>query len=141
MFNVPLDEMTPEVRRQAKAINFGVIYGILASASHMNLRIPREEAQSFIDTISSGSRASNNTWLTPPHLPKSTCASRRSLAAAFIREINAKGLTAASKRAAINAYSRHVADIIRRAMVRCPMPSPDCPRRCCCRSTTNCSSR
>ena len=28
MFGVPLDEMTPDVRRQAKAINFGVIYGI-----------------------------------------------------------------------------------------------------------------
>ena len=28
MFGVPLDQMTPDIRRQAKAINFGVIYGI-----------------------------------------------------------------------------------------------------------------
>ncbi|MEM9972438.1 MAG: DNA polymerase, partial [Pseudomonadota bacterium] len=49
MFNVPLDEMTPEVRRQAKAINFGVIYGISGFGLARNLRIPREEAQGFID--------------------------------------------------------------------------------------------
>ena len=49
MFNVPLDEMTPEVRRQAKAINFGVIYGISGFGLARNLRIPRKEAQEFID--------------------------------------------------------------------------------------------
>ena len=49
MFNVPLDQMTPEVRRQAKAINFGVIYGISGWGLARNLRIPRAEAQGFID--------------------------------------------------------------------------------------------
>jgi DNA polymerase-1 len=49
MFNVPLDEMTPDVRRQAKAINFGVIYGISGFGLARNLRIPRAEAQGFID--------------------------------------------------------------------------------------------
>ncbi|MEM9975878.1 MAG: DNA polymerase I, partial [Pseudomonadota bacterium] len=49
MFNVPLEEMTPEIRRQAKAINFGVIYGISGFGLARNLRIPREEAQGFID--------------------------------------------------------------------------------------------
>ncbi len=49
MFDVPLDEMTPDVRRQAKAINFGVIYGISGFGLARNLRIPRAEAQGFID--------------------------------------------------------------------------------------------
>ncbi|MGR3468109.1 MAG: DNA polymerase I, partial [Shimia sp.] len=49
MFDVPLDEMTPEVRRQAKAINFGVIYGISGFGLARNLRIPRADAQAFID--------------------------------------------------------------------------------------------
>ena len=49
MFNVPLDAMTPDVRRQAKAINFGVIYGISGFGLARNLRIPRAEAQGFID--------------------------------------------------------------------------------------------
>ena len=49
MFNVPLDQMTPEIRRQAKAINFGVIYGISGFGLARNLRIPRGEAQGFID--------------------------------------------------------------------------------------------
>jgi DNA polymerase I len=49
MFNVPLDQMTPDVRRQAKAINFGVIYGISGFGLARNLRIPRAEAQGFID--------------------------------------------------------------------------------------------
>ena len=49
MFDVPLDEMTPDVRRQAKAINFGVIYGISGFGLARNLRIPRDQAQGFID--------------------------------------------------------------------------------------------
>ena len=49
MFNVPLDQMTSDIRRQAKAINFGVIYGISGFGLARNLRIPRAEAQGFID--------------------------------------------------------------------------------------------
>ncbi|MFN3578268.1 MAG: DNA polymerase I, partial [Tabrizicola sp.] len=49
MFNVPLDQMTPDIRRKAKAINFGVIYGISGFGLARNLRIPRAEAQGFID--------------------------------------------------------------------------------------------
>ncbi|MDA9240386.1 DNA polymerase I [bacterium] len=50
MFDVPLDQMTSDVRRKAKAINFGVIYGISGFGLARNLRIPRAEAQAFIDT-------------------------------------------------------------------------------------------
>ena len=49
MFDVPLDQMTPDIRRQAKAINFGVIYGISGFGLARNLRIPLGEAQGFID--------------------------------------------------------------------------------------------
>ncbi|MBU1837244.1 MAG: DNA polymerase I, partial [Alphaproteobacteria bacterium] len=49
MFNVPLEDMTPDIRRQAKAINFGVIYGISGFGLARNLRIPRADAQGFID--------------------------------------------------------------------------------------------
>src|SRR5690606_6267786 len=49
MFNVPISQMTPDIRRQAKAINFGVIYGISGFGLARNLRIPRADAQGFID--------------------------------------------------------------------------------------------
>ncbi len=49
MFDVPMEEMTPDIRRRAKAINFGVIYGISGFGLARNLRIPRSEAQGFID--------------------------------------------------------------------------------------------
>jgi DNA polymerase-1 len=49
MFDVPLEDMTPDIRRRAKAINFGVIYGISGFGLARNLRIPRAEAQGFID--------------------------------------------------------------------------------------------
>src|SRR5690606_36309559 len=49
MFGVPVEGMDPMIRRQAKAINFGVIYGISGYGLARNLRIPRAEAQAFID--------------------------------------------------------------------------------------------
>ena len=48
MFNVPVEGMPPEVRRRAKAINFGIIYGISAFGLANQLGIPRDEAGAYI---------------------------------------------------------------------------------------------
>ncbi|MBZ6077522.1 DNA polymerase I [Microvirga puerhi] len=48
MFGVPLDKMTPDLRRQAKTINFGIIYGISAFGLAVRLGIPNAEAAAFI---------------------------------------------------------------------------------------------
>jgi len=123
MFNVPLDNMDPMVRRQAKAINFGVIYGISGFGLARNLRIPRKEAQSFIDTYferfpgirtymdETVSFAKENGYV-------ETLFGRK----IHTSEINAKGPQAGfAKRAAINApIQGTAADVIRRAMVQMP---------------------
>ncbi len=123
MFNVPIEGMMPSIRRQAKAINFGVIYGISAFGLSNNLRIPRAEAQAFIDRYFEkfpGIR----------EYMDSTIAGARErgfVSTLFGRkihtpEINAKGPQAGfAKRAAINApIQGTAADIIRRAMIRVP---------------------
>ena len=48
MFDVPLDQMTPEIRRQAKAINFGIIYGISSFGLARNIGVDRGKAAEFI---------------------------------------------------------------------------------------------
>lgn len=48
MFGVPLDQMTSDLRRQAKTINFGIIYGISAFGLATRLGIPNAEASTFI---------------------------------------------------------------------------------------------
>lgn len=49
VFGVEGDAVTPEMRRQAKAVNFGVVYGISAFGLARNLGIGQKEAQQFID--------------------------------------------------------------------------------------------
>ncbi len=49
VFHVPLSEVTPEMRRNAKAVNFGIVYGISAFGLGEGLSIGRAEAQEYID--------------------------------------------------------------------------------------------
>jgi len=49
VFGVPIEEVDSEMRRKAKTINFGIIYGMGVSALHKNLGGTREEAQKFYD--------------------------------------------------------------------------------------------
>jgi len=123
MFNVPLDQMTPDIRRQAKAINFGVIYGISGFGLARNLRIPRAEAQGFIDRYFErfpGIRTymDDTVGFAKEHGFVQTLFGRK----IHTPEINAKGPHAGfAKRAAINApIQGTAADVIRRAMVRMP---------------------
>ncbi|WP_170596423.1 DNA polymerase I [Ruegeria arenilitoris] len=123
MFDVPLDEMTPEIRRKAKAINFGVIYGISGFGLARNLRIPRAEAQGFIDRYFErfpGIRRymDDTIAFAKEHGYVQTLFGRK----IHTPEINAKGPHAGfARRAAINApIQGTAADVIRRAMVRMP---------------------
>ena len=51
MFGVPVEGMPADVRRRAKAINFGIIYGISAFGLANQLGIPRDEAGAYIKTL------------------------------------------------------------------------------------------
>lgn len=48
-FNVPIDDVTPEMRSNAKAVNFGIVYGISDFALAGDLRITRKMAKAYID--------------------------------------------------------------------------------------------
>ena len=49
VFHVPLDSVTPELRRNAKAVNFGIVYGISAFGLSEGLSISRQEAKEYIE--------------------------------------------------------------------------------------------
>ena len=132
MFDVPLEDMTPDIRSQAKAINFGVIYGISGFGLARNLRIPRKEAQGFIDRYFErfpGIRTymDRTVQFAKDHDYVETLFGRR----INTPEINAKGPQAGfAKRAAINApIQGTAADVIRRAMIRMPAAIADIPAK------------
>lgn len=122
MFGVPIEGMDPMVRRQAKAINFGIIYGISAFGLANQLSISRSDAKSYIDTYFErfpGIRTymEDTKAFARTHGYVQTIFGRR----AHYPEINSKNpnMRAFNERAAINApIQGSAADIIRRAMVR-----------------------
>ena len=123
MFGVPIEGMDPAIRRRAKAINFGVIYGISAFGLSNNLRIPQAEAKAFIDAYFErfpGIRAymDRTKEIAKRQGHVETLFGRR----IHTPEINAKGPRASfAYRAAINApIQGTAADVIRRAMIRVP---------------------
>lgn len=121
MFGVPLDQMTSEIRRRAKAINFGIIYGISAHGLSVQLGISRAEAADYIAKYFEqypGIREYMDTTIAfaRAHGYVETLFGRR----VHVRDINAKNgaLRQFSERAAINApLQGTAADIIKLAMV------------------------
>jgi len=122
MFGVPVKDMPAEVRRRAKAINFGIIYGISAFGLANQLGIPREEASAYIKKYFErfpGIRAYMDQT-------RDFCREHGYVTTLFGRkchypEIKASNpsLRAFNERAAINARLQGTAaDIIRRAMSR-----------------------
>ncbi|MFN3230477.1 MAG: DNA polymerase I, partial [Asticcacaulis sp.] len=124
MFGVPVEGMPGEVRRRAKAINFGIIYGISAFGLANQLSIPQDEAAAYIRTYFERfpgiraymddikARVKADGYVT-------TLFGRR----IHIPDINGKGagVRQFAERAAINApIQGSAADIIRRAMIRMP---------------------
>jgi DNA polymerase I len=122
MFGVPVQGMPGEVRRRAKAINFGIIYGISAFGLANQLGIPREEAGAYIKKYFERFPGIRDYM----EESKAFCREHGYVATLFGRkmhypEIKAKNpsLRAFNERAAINARLQgSAADIIRRAMVR-----------------------
>ncbi|MDA1238515.1 MAG: DNA polymerase I [Proteobacteria bacterium] len=132
MFGVALEGMDPAVRRQAKAINFGVIYGISGFGLARNLRIPRAEAQAFID------RYFKRFPGIKTYMESTTAFAKENgfVQTLFGRKIhtpsiNEKGPHSGfARRAAINApIQGTAADIIRRAMIRMPAAIKGLPAR------------
>ena len=121
MFGVPIEGMDPGVRRRAKAINFGIIYGISAFGLGNQLGIPRGEAADYINTYFERFPGIKD------YMEETKAEARRAgyVSTLFGRkihypEINTKNpsLRGNFERAAINApIQGTAADIIRRAMV------------------------
>ena len=124
MFGVPVKDMPAEVRRRAKAINFGIIYGISAFGLANQLSIPRDEAGAYIKTYFErfpGIRdyMDRTKAFAHEHGYVETIFGRR----VHYPEINTRNpsMRGFLERAAINApIQGSAADIIRRAMVRIP---------------------
>jgi DNA polymerase-1 len=124
MFGVPIKGMPPEVRRRAKAINFGIIYGISGFGLAAQLGISKQEAGEYIATYFKrfpGIREYMEGTKKAAHERGfvETIFGRR----VHYPEINTKNpsMRGFLERAAINApIQGSAADIIRRAMIRMP---------------------
>ncbi|HKR89995.1 MAG TPA: DNA polymerase I [Phenylobacterium sp.] len=124
MFGVPVEGMPSEIRRRAKAINFGIVYGISAFGLANQLSIPQDEAGAYIKTYFErfpGIRTYMDRM-------KQEVRAKGHVTTIFGRRVNIPAVQSKSAaerafgdRAAINApIQGAAADVIRRAMVRMP---------------------
>ena len=124
VFGVPIEGMDKGVRNRAKAINFGIIYGISAFGLARQLGIPQGEARAYIDAYFKkypGIRAYMDRT-------KEQARQQGYVTTLFGRRVHVPGITAKNpaqrsfaERAAINApIQGAAADIIKRAMVKVP---------------------
>ena len=121
VFNADLEAVTSEQRRSAKAINFGLMYGMSAFGLTRQLDIPRAEAQQYLDTYFERYTGvkdyiENTKIKAKENMYVETLMGRR----LYLNEINAaNGLRRqAAERAAINApLQGSAADIIKKAMI------------------------
>ena len=121
IFNVPLENVTPDHRRSAKAINFGLIYGMSAFGLTRQLGIPRNEAQAYLDTYFERYTGVKDYMESTKELAKKNLFVEtilgRKLHVATINDPNGLRRKAA-ERAAINApLQGSAADIIKKAMI------------------------
>src|SRR6185295_2121582 len=122
MFGVPIKGMPAEVRRRAKAINFGIVYGISAFGLANQLGIPREEAGAYIRKYFERFPGIRDYM----EETKAFCKKNGYVTTLFGRKCHYPDIAAPNpslrsfnERAAINARLQgSAADIIRRAMVR-----------------------
>ena len=124
VFGVPLAEMTPDIRRKAKAINFGIIYGISGFGLAAQLGIPQGEATAFIRAYLDR-LPELKAWMDET---KRIARERGWVETVFGRKCHVPGIKdpnparrAFAERQAINApIQGTAADIIKRAMGRLP---------------------
>jgi DNA polymerase-1 len=124
VFGVPIEGMDPSVRRRAKAINFGIIYGISAFGLANQLSIPQGEARDYIAAYFARFPGIRDYM----ERTKEFCREHGYVTTIFGRKCHMPGIRdsnparrAFSERAAINApLQGAAADIIKRAMIRLP---------------------
>ena len=147
-FGVPIDEVTAELRRRVKAMSYGLAYGLSAYGLAAQLKISTEEAKvqmdayfarfggvrDYLQSVVDQARKDGYT---------STVFGRRR----YLPELDSsnRNVREAAERAALNApIQGSAADIIKVAMIDVDTAMQDgraARPACCCRCTTNCSSR
>ena len=124
VFDVPIEGMAPAIRRQAKAINFGIIYGISSFGLARQLGMSRTEAKTFIDRYFERFPGIRHYM----EDTKEFCRNKGYVETIFGRKIHIGSINdkngmrrSFGERAAINApIQGSAADIIRRAMIKMP---------------------
>lgn len=122
VFNVPLAEVTSEMRRRAKAVNFGIVYGISSYGLSVQLDISREEASQLIKQFKQTFQGIDEFQESAIEMAREkgyvcTLLNRRR----YLKDINAsnRALRAFSERAAVNTIIQGTAaDLIKVAMIK-----------------------